>query len=208
MLTELGQSEEAVLRSPIQSAMLSIYKQVLGVCPRAPSSCVLDEMSARSVQFYWFRACCNFWRKAVTSDNPLLKSVVRAEMGLSANMHDGRKAWLTKFNRVLESIGVQHIVVDGNGDVPVPEDIGVWVSAWEGKLAQLRETACTGDPRAPSCPHRQRAAYAQCFRTAPILLHTPLSGYLKAGNTLPHDVVVDNARFRLSSHTLGVIVGR
>jgi hypothetical protein len=50
--------------------------------------------------------------------------------------------------------------------------------------------------------------YVQCFRTAPLGEESRPHPYLRAGLRIPHLLVLSMARFRLSSHSLGVELGR
>jgi hypothetical protein len=68
---------------------------------------------------------------------------------------------------------------------------------------------------AGSC--RQQLLYAgatvqntsvQCFRTAPLGEESRPHLYLRAGLRIPHSLLLSMARFRLSSHSLGVELGR
>jgi hypothetical protein len=48
----------------------------------------------------------------------------------------------------------------------------------------------------------------QCFRTAPLGEESRPHPYLRARLRIPHSLVLSMARFRLSSHNLGVELGR
>jgi hypothetical protein len=48
----------------------------------------------------------------------------------------------------------------------------------------------------------------QCFRTALLGEESRPHPYLRAGLRIPHSLVLSMARFRLSSHNLGVELGR
>jgi hypothetical protein len=50
--------------------------------------------------------------------------------------------------------------------------------------------------------------YVQCFRTAPLGEESEPHPFLGAGLRIPHSLVLSMARFRLSSHSLGVELGR
>jgi hypothetical protein len=50
--------------------------------------------------------------------------------------------------------------------------------------------------------------YVQCFCTAPLGEESRPHPYLSAGLCIPHSLVLSMARFRLSSHNLGVELGR
>jgi hypothetical protein len=50
--------------------------------------------------------------------------------------------------------------------------------------------------------------YVQCFRTAPLGEESRPHPYLRAGLRIPHSSVLSMARFRLSSHNLGLELGR
>jgi hypothetical protein len=50
--------------------------------------------------------------------------------------------------------------------------------------------------------------FVQCFRTAPVGEKSRPHPYLRAGLHIPHSLVLSMARFRLSSHNLGVELGR
>jgi hypothetical protein len=50
--------------------------------------------------------------------------------------------------------------------------------------------------------------YVQCFRTAPLGVESRPHPYLRAGLRIPHSLVLSMARFCLSSHNLGVELGR
>jgi hypothetical protein len=52
------------------------------------------------------------------------------------------------------------------------------------------------------------AKHFQCFRTAPLGEESQPHSYLRAGLRIPHSLVLSIARFRLSSHNLGVELGR
>jgi hypothetical protein len=50
--------------------------------------------------------------------------------------------------------------------------------------------------------------YVQCFRTAPLGEESRPHPYMRAGLRIPHSLVLSMARFLLSSHNLGVELGR
>jgi hypothetical protein len=50
--------------------------------------------------------------------------------------------------------------------------------------------------------------YMQCSRTTLLGEESPPHPYLRAGLRIPHSSVLSMARFRLSSHNLGVELGR
>jgi hypothetical protein len=50
--------------------------------------------------------------------------------------------------------------------------------------------------------------YVQCFRTAPLGEESRPHPYLRAGPRILHSLVLSMARFRFSSHNLGVELGR
>jgi hypothetical protein len=50
--------------------------------------------------------------------------------------------------------------------------------------------------------------YVQCVHTAPLGEESRPHPYLRAGLRIPHSLVLSMARFRLSSHNLGVELGR
>jgi hypothetical protein len=50
--------------------------------------------------------------------------------------------------------------------------------------------------------------YVQCFRTVPLGEESRPNPYLRAGLRIAHSLVLSMARFRLSSHNLGVKLGR
>jgi hypothetical protein len=50
--------------------------------------------------------------------------------------------------------------------------------------------------------------YVQCFCTAPLGEESRPHPYLRAGLRIPHSLVLSMAQFRLSSHNLGVELGR
>jgi hypothetical protein len=50
--------------------------------------------------------------------------------------------------------------------------------------------------------------FAHCFRSAPLGEESRPHPYLHAGLRIPHSLVLSMARFRLSSHNLGVELGR
>jgi hypothetical protein len=50
--------------------------------------------------------------------------------------------------------------------------------------------------------------YVQCFRTAPLGEESRPHPYLRAGLHIPHSLGLSMAQFRLSSHNLGLEIGR
>jgi hypothetical protein len=53
-----------------------------------------------------------------------------------------------------------------------------------------------------------QSTYVQCFRTAPLGEESRPHPYLRVGLRISHSLVMSMARFRLSSHNLGVELGR
>ena len=66
---------------------LGFLKIILGVKKNTDSHCVLRETGQMPVFLYWFRCIIRFWNSLLSSNNPLLEKVVRADL-LIANRSD------------------------------------------------------------------------------------------------------------------------
>jgi hypothetical protein len=78
--------------TPTHVLHLSFLKRLLGVKKGTDTHhCVLRETGQMPIFFYWFRCTIRFWNSLLSSNNPLLEKVVRAD--LIANRSDVGKEW-------------------------------------------------------------------------------------------------------------------
>jgi len=73
--------------TPTHILHLGFLKRLLGVKKGTDTHCVLRETGQMPVFFYWFRCIIQFWNSLLSSNNPLLEKVVRADL-LIANRSD------------------------------------------------------------------------------------------------------------------------
>ena len=66
---------------------LGFLKKLLGVNKGTDTHCVLRETGQMPIFFYWFRCTIRFWNSLLSSINPLLEKIVRADL-LLANRSD------------------------------------------------------------------------------------------------------------------------
>jgi hypothetical protein len=127
--------------------------------------------------------------------NPLLWEAMRANVVLSK---DGHKAWCARLAWFLKFIGVLSCE---EMDMCTSHDLNMVAQAvllWAGsRRQQLLHAGAT-----------VQNTYVQCFRTAPLGEESRPYPYLRPGLRIPHSLVLSMARFRLSSHKLGVELGR
>ena len=62
---------------------LSFLKKLLGVKKGTDTHCVLRETGQVPIFFYWFRRTIRFWNSLLSSNNPLLEKIVRADLLLA-----------------------------------------------------------------------------------------------------------------------------
>ena len=99
--------------TPTHVLHLGFLKRLLGVKKGTDihSGCVLRETGQMPIFFYWFRCIIRFWNSLLSSNNPLLEKVVRAEL-LIANRSDTWNYLFcthSKFSRVSAFFGCQTI---------------------------------------------------------------------------------------------------
>ena len=59
---------------------LGFLEKLLGVKKGTDTHCVLCETGQMPIFFYWFRCIIRFWNSLLSSNNPLLEKVVRADL--------------------------------------------------------------------------------------------------------------------------------
>jgi len=62
---------------------LGFLKKLLGVKKGTDTHCVLREIGQMPIFFYWFRCTIRFWNSLLSSNNPLLEKIVRADLLLA-----------------------------------------------------------------------------------------------------------------------------
>jgi hypothetical protein len=176
-----------------QSELLSLCRHVLGLRGSLAQASLLDElgliMTNHVADSMFFTTACTASR-----GNPLLWEAVRANVELSKDCH---KAWWARLAWFLKCIGVLSC---GEMDKCSPPDLDMVAQAvlhWSGSCRQqlLRAGATV------------QINYVQCFRTAPLGEESRPHPHLRAGLRIPHSLALSMARFRLSSHNLGVKLG-
>ena len=68
---------------------LGFLKKLLGFKKGTDTHCVLRETGQMPIFIYWFRCTIRFWNSLLSSNNPLLEKIVRADLFL-ANRSDTR----------------------------------------------------------------------------------------------------------------------
>ena len=66
---------------------LGFLKKLLGVKKGTDTHCVLRETGQMPIFIYWFKCTIRFWNSLLSSNNPLLEKIVRADL-LLANRSD------------------------------------------------------------------------------------------------------------------------
>jgi len=66
--------------TPTHVLHLGFLKRLLGVKKGTDTHCVLRETGQMPLFFYWFRCIIRFWNSLLSSNNPLLEKVVRADL--------------------------------------------------------------------------------------------------------------------------------
>jgi hypothetical protein len=184
-------------QSSVQSELLSICKHVLGLRGSVAHASLLDEVGLQPLQVIWLKACVKFFATACAASrgNPLLWEAMRANVDLSKDCH---KAWCARLAWFLKCIGV---LCSDEMDMCNPPDFDMVTQAiihWAGSCRQqLLDAGAT-----------VHHTYVHCFRTAPLGEEPRPHPYLRACLRIPHSLVLSMARFRLSSHNLGVELGR
>jgi hypothetical protein len=127
--------------------------------------------------------------------NPLLWEAMRANVELSKDCH---KAWCARLAWFLKCVGALSCE---KTDMCTPPDLDMVAQAvllWAGSCRQeLLHAGAT-----------VQNTYVQCFCTAPLGEESRPHPYLRAGLRIPQSLVLSMARFRLSRHNLGVVLGR
>jgi hypothetical protein len=120
---------------------------------------------------------------------------MRANVELPKDCH---KAWYARLAWFLECIGVLSCEEMDMCNPPDLDMVAQAVLLWAGSCRQqLLHAGAT-----------VQNTYVQCFRTAPLGEESRPHPYLRAGLRVPHSLVLSMARFRLSSHNLGVELGK
>jgi hypothetical protein len=184
-------------QSNLQSELLSICKHVLGLRGSVAQASLLDELGLQPLQIIWLKACVKFISTACSASrgNPLLWEAMRANVELSKDCH---KAWCAKLAWFLKCIGV---LICEKMDMCSPPDLDMVAQAvllWAGSCRQQLLHAGT----------TVQSTSVQCFCTTPLSEESRPHLYLRAGLRIPHSLMLSMARFRLSSHNLGVELGQ
>jgi hypothetical protein len=120
---------------------------------------------------------------------------VGANVELSKDCH---KAWCARLAWFLKCVGVPSCEEVDMCNPPDLDMVAQAVLLWAGSCRQqLLHAGAT-----------VQNTSVQCFRTAPLGEESRPRPYLRAGLRIPHSLVLSMARFRLSSHNLGVELGR
>ena len=117
--------------SKLQKCMMGIYKHVLGVDRSVRSDCLLDEVGAKHLQFYWLKSCITFWNKSMDSSNRILRDVCFLDTRLSLRRGT---TWTAKLQKALKQLTVdndttydQHLSYEGNlCSLNIPKVLDDW----------------------------------------------------------------------------------
>jgi hypothetical protein len=82
--------------TPLQKAMVGIYRQLLGVRSTVSTPSLLEEVGTHPLPYYWLKAASTFWARAHAAGNRLLDAVLASEVELSRVC---RASWLAKLQR-------------------------------------------------------------------------------------------------------------
>jgi hypothetical protein len=185
-------------QSSLQSELLSIGRHVMGLHGSVAQASLLDELGLQ--QIIWLKACVKFIATVCTASrgNPLLWKAMRANVELSKDCH---KAWRARLACFVKCIGVLSCEEMDMCSLPDLDMVAQAVLLWAGSCRQqLLHAGAT-----------VQNTYVPCFRTAPLGEESRPHPYLRAGLRIPHiphSLVLSMARFRLSSHNLGVELSR
>jgi hypothetical protein len=87
---------------------LGFLKKLLGVKKGTDTYCVLRETGQMPIFFYWFRCTIRFWNSLLSSNNPLLEKIVRADL-LLANRSD---KWTYQVLHALQDLPASQQLMD------------------------------------------------------------------------------------------------
>jgi len=87
---------------------LGFLKKLLGVKKGTDTHCVLRETGQMPIFFYWFRCTIRFWNSILSSNNPLLEKIVRADL-LLANRND---TWTYQVLHALQDLPTSQQLLD------------------------------------------------------------------------------------------------
>jgi hypothetical protein len=120
---------------------------------------------------------------------------MRANVELSRDCH---KAWCARLAWFLKCSGILSCEEMDISNQPELGMVNQAVLHWAGSCRQqLLHAGAT-----------VQNTYVQCFCTTPLSEKSRPHPYLRAGLRIPRSLVLSMARFRLSSHNLGVELGR
>ena len=78
---------------------LGFLKKLLGVKKGTDTQCVLRETGQMPIFFYWFGCTIRFWNSLLSSNNPLLEKIVRADLLLANRSY----RWTHQVRHALQS---------------------------------------------------------------------------------------------------------
>jgi hypothetical protein len=87
---------------------LGFLKKLLGVKKSTDTHCVLRETGQMPIFFYWFRCTIRFWNSLLSSNNPLLEKIVRADL-LLTNRSD---TWAYQVLHALQDLPTSQQLLD------------------------------------------------------------------------------------------------
>ena len=201
---------DAAFKTKVHRQHLAFLTALLGVKATTSSWAVLRETGQLPYWFYWFRACARFWNGLLKSNSQLLREVAAADAALARGNAD---SWARDMERALGAeLGAADQAAAVRRGAPLdlkslePLLRSRCQRLWEDLEARPELDAHAEFQGTGFC--RRDAVYARCFAVpwdddAP---RPPLPHYMRA-DVLPR-TVRNNARMRLSSHTLRVETGR
>ena len=87
---------------------LGFLKKLLGVKKGTDTQSVLRKTGQMPIFFYWFRCTIRFWNSLLSSNNPLLEEIVRADL-LLANRSD---TWTYQVLHALQDLPTSQQLLD------------------------------------------------------------------------------------------------
>jgi hypothetical protein len=190
---------------------LGFLKRVLGVKRSTCSEVVLRETGQLPLDFYWFRAVMKFWNAAQklcfeSNGCDVLRDVIKADLELAKNRPD-INCWSKEVCDALSNLpGGQALASCVQNKRKV--DMGIFVKALHVQMdgVWVKARAQQG-PRSTGIVNRKLVTYEHWFGIEREKEgKPPTPQYLRC--SLPHTVIRNMARFRLSSHNLNVETGR
>jgi hypothetical protein len=190
--------------SRTQRQHTGFLRRLLGVRPSTPNWVTLQETNQKAFQQYWWRAVLRFWNKIRVANSPLLREVVKCDVGVT--IAGGASCWAGELLSALEELGlrqaaqaVRDLQTVDTSTVMACVNLRHQTAAW-GSHAQTEEVRRP----TPGRSGHKLLIYDRWFRypnSKRIPTYLDMEG-------LRYRQVRQFARFRVGAHRLRVETGR